>query len=488
MTMWKPLRYPHVPLSAEQLELLYKEFTRKLRLEEQAQQRDRAVLPPEILEEMEHSSKADLRNNLKRYIKDVQQYEGGDWTTGETINKIFVSDLKMYQVDAHQVVDFRYKDADRLRVAARAATEIYQQLKFIAERGRDPSDEEIILQSIEQLRRLAVYGFATAKTVDQEAKELATKALRLPDAVKYLEDNDDGDKKIAFSSEMVQQITKARYESTVLRSAMSNNRAYYRQGRGNFRGNFNRPTRCRAFFLAKAEFQRSPPPSHLTNPTPAAQATATNNNQRAVDNTINIASTSPDHSARPEYTLLSAGGRYSSWGQADSLSDLLAADHNTSMAIVSDIGRLQDPISYTPNALATTTNQVNSNRTPGSRRSRLKVPFRRYYRRISYSKRRLPFKLLHYPRKIKETTNPQLPKAKSIRPMHTFQDGRGSSPARHHRTRRLSRKNRSESRLRRRSDSSRFKTISHLQAQSKGLPIQIVGVRSKCRRASFFPS
>ena len=85
-------------------------------------------------------------------------------------------------------------------------------------------------QIMEKIRRLAIYGYTTAKYMDQEAKELATKALRLPTSVRYLEDNDDGDKKMAFSPETVEKIFQARYESSVLRSAVARND----RGNGNY--------------------------------------------------------------------------------------------------------------------------------------------------------------------------------------------------------------------------------------------------------------
>ncbi|KAG0166775.1 hypothetical protein DFQ30_006795 [Apophysomyces sp. BC1015] len=104
----------------------------------------------------------------------------------ETINKRFHNDLRKFNVDSLQVVSGRYKDADRMRTAARGATEVFEALTFIATRGGDPSDEEIVLQCIEKLRRLAIYCFVSEKRMNQEARYLATKALRLPDIVKHV--------------------------------------------------------------------------------------------------------------------------------------------------------------------------------------------------------------------------------------------------------------------------------------------------------------
>ena len=37
---------------------------------------------------------------LKKYNKEVPQYDGGDWTKATTINKTYIQDLEQYQVDA----------------------------------------------------------------------------------------------------------------------------------------------------------------------------------------------------------------------------------------------------------------------------------------------------------------------------------------------------------------------------------------------------
>lgn len=244
----------NIPLSEEQLQLLYTEFTRKFRLEEQSrlERGEHSLLPQEIYEEMEQSSKTELHNNLKKYARDVQQYDGGDWTTAETINKGFISELKKYNVDTHQVVSYKYKDADRLRTAARGATEIFEELKFIADRGGDPSDEEAVVRCIEKLRRLAIFGFATAKKIDQEARSLAAKALRLPDTVKHLDEEEESDKRLAFSPEVVEKINHARYEAAIIKGATSSFRVrQYGSGRDTRRGRpfgYSKSFRGRSFF------------------------------------------------------------------------------------------------------------------------------------------------------------------------------------------------------------------------------------------------
>ena len=171
----------NLSLSEEQMEQLYSEFTRRFRLEEMSRRetRDREEVPPEIFEELENSPKIDLSNNLKKFAKDTKRFEGGEWTAAETINKGFIPDLKKYTIDSLQAVSYKYKDADRLRVAGHAATEIFRELQFITnneeERAERVSDEEIILTCIEKLRRLAIFSYATSKRIDQEARSIAAK-------------------------------------------------------------------------------------------------------------------------------------------------------------------------------------------------------------------------------------------------------------------------------------------------------------------------
>ncbi|KAF7720987.1 hypothetical protein EC973_005649 [Apophysomyces ossiformis] len=82
----------------ELVQQLYQEFARKFRLEEQTRQErgTRLPLPQEVLEEMEQFSMTELSNKLKRYTRDLQQYDGNDWTTTEYVNDSFVPQLKKH--------------------------------------------------------------------------------------------------------------------------------------------------------------------------------------------------------------------------------------------------------------------------------------------------------------------------------------------------------------------------------------------------------
>ncbi|KAG0755422.1 hypothetical protein G6F29_012065 [Rhizopus arrhizus] len=236
-------------LTPEQFERLYQQFAAKLRMEDAEQKRNEHFeLPTEIQTDLDKTSSSETQQNIKRYIRELPQYEGGIWTSAETINKVFIPDLKRYQIDAYQVVTQRYKDADKIRHAAKAATDIYEDLIHFATNG---GDEATFANIVEKARRMAVYGFSTAKTVDTEARDLATKALRLPQSLKYLEDPQDDNKRLAFSPEIVEKISQARYESAILQKATSSKGSSFRYGANFNRGLSNRGrgnSRGRPFF------------------------------------------------------------------------------------------------------------------------------------------------------------------------------------------------------------------------------------------------
>lgn len=203
-------------------------------------------LPEEIYDEMENSSKTDLKNKLKKFARESTKFEGGKWTQPGTINKVYLPELKKFQVDAAQTVSAIGKGADRLRTAGRGATEIFLDFQYIIKEGGSQEDMEAVL---EKLKRLAVYSLATGKELDQDAKELSTRALRLPESLRYLEDDNDEDKDWYFSPDVVEKIQKTRFDEAMLKGAQrqyggfQNSRENQfkssyrgRGGRGNFFG------------------------------------------------------------------------------------------------------------------------------------------------------------------------------------------------------------------------------------------------------------
>ncbi|CEJ01911.1 hypothetical protein RMCBS344292_17335 [Rhizopus microsporus] len=215
-----------ITLTNEQLELLLNEFASKIRTEEAERRRDdNNELPSSILSEMEETLSTDMHITIKRYARDIPFYDGGSWTRSEIINKSFVSYLKRYKVDAHSTISQKYKDVDRLRLAAREATEIFEDLQYIK---NHEGNQAAIDQIMEKTRRLSIYIFASARHIDKEARELTTKLLNLPENVRYLEDDNEEDsrKQMAFSSEIVEKFNQARFEQHILRAAANRGHNY----------------------------------------------------------------------------------------------------------------------------------------------------------------------------------------------------------------------------------------------------------------------
>ncbi|KAG1531892.1 hypothetical protein G6F51_013338 [Rhizopus arrhizus] len=143
---------PHATftLSEEQQEALYQQFAIRYQAEHPSQDSSRKneaiELPNEIWDELKSSSRNELHNNAKRFIRDTQRYIAGDWTKTPVINRPFVADLRRFQVEAKQVITSRYEDSDKLKIVGRSAAEIFEGLNAFTESG----DEETFLQIMEK--------------------------------------------------------------------------------------------------------------------------------------------------------------------------------------------------------------------------------------------------------------------------------------------------------------------------------------------------
>ncbi|PHZ09028.1 uncharacterized protein RHIMIDRAFT_240902, partial [Rhizopus microsporus ATCC 52813] len=179
----------------EQVEQIIEEMSRKINLDRSGE--DPTNLPNEILEELENSSSINLQKNIKEFVKSLPKYEGSEWTNNEIFNKEFHRELKRKTVDALQSTNAVYKGADRLIIAGRAATGLYEECQQFLESG---GSEEQFFHIMEGIRQLAVYSYATGKATKSEARTMAIKALRLPDSVKHLEE-EPSDKALALGRE-----------------------------------------------------------------------------------------------------------------------------------------------------------------------------------------------------------------------------------------------------------------------------------------------
>ncbi|KAG1137448.1 hypothetical protein G6F37_013526 [Rhizopus arrhizus] len=217
---------------------------RKLQLEEQ-NQRDEglhgAELPLEISEYLDGTPAYELKEEFKRFKRQIAKYKNDNWNRPEQINKELIPELKKWKIDTFQVVSSIYKYSDNTRAQARASTEIYTQLQYLQQKVHFDNDEdrEIFEGAIDQAAKLATFGFGQAKFQDNDAKELATKALRVPASLKHLEKTQDEDRvSNAFDQEFIAKLHQERFQQRLLSSNYQQQQAQSRPfGRGGYRGN-----------------------------------------------------------------------------------------------------------------------------------------------------------------------------------------------------------------------------------------------------------
>ncbi|KAG1394098.1 hypothetical protein G6F58_012182 [Rhizopus delemar] len=152
---------------------------RETQLAELEQRIQGSSFSEDIQEELDGYNPAQLQKVLQRYKKAAPKYNNEEWNTPEEINPNFIKKLKQWKVDSHHLVTTIYRLTETTRLQARAATEIYEQLQFVAKRGWQLEDGEIVNEVVEKVRRLAVFGYGIAKAREDEAREETTKALRI---------------------------------------------------------------------------------------------------------------------------------------------------------------------------------------------------------------------------------------------------------------------------------------------------------------------
>ncbi|KAG1282040.1 hypothetical protein G6F66_011249 [Rhizopus arrhizus] len=456
-----------LPFTETQMEELYQQFAQRLRAEQDERRRGEVLdLPEEITSELNNASRSDIQSNIKKYQRDVQKYEGGDWTKSPTINKSYIQDLKRYQVDAKQVVSYRHDDSEKLRVAGRAAAEIYQELLFLTESG---GDYESIQQTIEKCRRLSIYGFACSSEIDREARALAIKSLRLPQSARHLEDDEvEGDnKKMVFSADVVEQINQARYEHQIIQAEVevSSVEANLVNGDEDLHKNL---------FLDEDEawagsLRRIP----ATNPTPVPTTTKLND----ITSTQDTAYHGPLQHPR----------RWNpSGGPSSEFHSPMGTNDQSSMAIVCYQRRLPDPVEFAPYSLEISAVNSFSGRSNGSGLSCGKIFAFRDNRTITEPEQPIPVQFLHHPGANETAANPRLPEDKPVYTVQPFQDGRCTSATTIDRKRRLDLQIRPQGRICRSSYPPKFQRVFIVSPQGNNISIQVTGFRTECSTQSLF--
>jgi hypothetical protein len=187
-------------------------------------------LPPIIKESLDNSTTREQQKENSKFIKRLRVYDGENWTRPGATNKELINELKKAHVDANQLVQQIYKDAEKIRHTARAATELYEDIDTILELD----DLQTIQQELSNLQQkcgvLSIYGFSTSKQLDQDAKKITTTAIRLPQSMRYIAEIDEEDKDMAFSSEDMERLHTERFQERLLQQGA------YRRSNGNHAG------------------------------------------------------------------------------------------------------------------------------------------------------------------------------------------------------------------------------------------------------------
>ncbi|KAG1043950.1 hypothetical protein G6F43_011537 [Rhizopus delemar] len=228
------------------------ELLRRFKIEEQTttqRAREERELPLEIASFLDETTKQQHQDNFKRYKREISKYYHEEWTMAEEINKSFIPKLKQFTVDTTQVVNAHYKGAETSRLHGRAATEIFEQLLTIKSGGLSTEEANQLLdEALESAKRLAIHAWVQGRQQDEEAKDYAIRALRLPPSLKHLEAKESGSKREAFSEEFIARYNEAKYQQRILKAAITNTSAG--RGRGGYQSTstWNNPRGGRGFY------------------------------------------------------------------------------------------------------------------------------------------------------------------------------------------------------------------------------------------------
>lgn len=118
---------------------------KRLQIEEQAQKDEGfqgSELPLEISEYLDGTPTYELKEEFKRFKRQVARYNNDTWNRQEQINKEFIPEPKKWKIDAFRIVNTIYRYSENTRVQARASTEIYEQLQCLQKKTQFDNEED----------------------------------------------------------------------------------------------------------------------------------------------------------------------------------------------------------------------------------------------------------------------------------------------------------------------------------------------------------
>lgn len=140
------------------------ELFKRLQIEERQQRKENfygSELPLDISKNLDGTSLYELKEECKRFKRQVAKYNNEKWNNQEQINKELIPELKRWKIDTFQVVSNIYKYSENTRIQARASTEIYEQLQYLQGKIQFSSEEykQIFEGAIDQAAKLSIFGF-----------------------------------------------------------------------------------------------------------------------------------------------------------------------------------------------------------------------------------------------------------------------------------------------------------------------------------------
>ncbi|KAG1183647.1 hypothetical protein G6F36_008292 [Rhizopus arrhizus] len=185
--------------------------------------------------------------------------------------------------------------------------------------------------------------------------------------------------------------------------------------------------------------------------------------------------------------LLNSSRWHPSRGPSDQFLPQLEETDTTPMAIETDKRRISDSVYINSKAMLFTKKICSSRRTKGNKYCNKQISNCRNNRKVYRpNSKRLPFKIFHPSRSNQEETHSGLSQNKPIYSGGTFQDGRGTSSERPHRTKRFHGKTRLTRRIHRITNPSKFKALLSIRKPRHNLPVQSSQLWTKCRSKDFF--
>ncbi|PHZ09420.1 uncharacterized protein RHIMIDRAFT_47096 [Rhizopus microsporus ATCC 52813] len=213
-------------------------------------------LPNEVRLEMEQAPPSQPKNKLRQYARNTSKYERDSWTKSETVNRVYLPELK----------NTTLMQCNTSMRSVREPTGLGQQLEeqqSFSQTSNKPWGTDVTKTPWKSSwKGLDAYQYTAGPqaknwTEIKDASQFSIKALRLPDNLKYLEeDDDDEDKDYFFDTDTIEKIQRTRFENLIMRKQQGN----YHQ-RGHQHGGFSKNKDSgKSFFSGKGKFRLKPKP------------------------------------------------------------------------------------------------------------------------------------------------------------------------------------------------------------------------------------